>query len=69
MPVDTDFGELNDDSQAPFMLLQGGVDVLGVTTVTGIPGRLWASRTRCASLSWKQAAHPGNGGLRRSAVR
>lgn len=32
---DTDFGELNDDSQALFMLLQGGVNVLGVTTVSG----------------------------------
>lgn len=32
---DTDFGELNDDSQALFMLLQAGVNVLGVTTVSG----------------------------------
>ena len=32
---DTDFGQLNDDSQALFLLLQAGVDVLGVTTVSG----------------------------------
>lgn len=32
---DTDFGELNDDSQALFILLQAEVNVLGVTTVTG----------------------------------
>ncbi|MBO0851471.1 MAG: nucleoside hydrolase, partial [Pseudonocardia sp.] len=32
---DTDFGELNDDSQALFILLQSGVNVLGVTTVSG----------------------------------
>lgn len=32
---DTDFGQLNDDSQALFLLLQSGVNVLGVTTVSG----------------------------------
>ncbi|GAA5173059.1 nucleoside hydrolase [Pseudonocardia eucalypti] len=32
---DTDFGELNDDSQALFLLQQAGVNVLGVTTVSG----------------------------------
>lgn len=32
---DTDFGQLNDDSQALFQLLQAGVNVLGVTTVSG----------------------------------
>jgi inosine-uridine nucleoside N-ribohydrolase len=32
---DTDFGQLNDDSQALFLLLQSGADVLGVTTVSG----------------------------------
>jgi inosine-uridine nucleoside N-ribohydrolase len=37
---DTDFGQLNDDSQALYLLLQSRVNVLGVTTVSG---NTWAA--------------------------
>jgi inosine-uridine nucleoside N-ribohydrolase len=44
---DTDFGELNDDSQALYLLLQSGVNVLGVTTVTG---NTWAAEGAAYAL-------------------
>lgn len=44
---DTDFNELNDDSQALFLLMQAGVDVLGVTTVSG---NTWASEGAAYAL-------------------
>ncbi|WP_169736877.1 nucleoside hydrolase [Pseudonocardia spinosispora] len=44
---DTDFGELNDDSQALYLLLQNGVNVLGITTVSG---NTWASEGAAYAL-------------------
>lgn len=45
--VDTDFGELNDDSQALYLLTQSGADVLGVTTVSG---NVWAEEATAYAL-------------------
>jgi purine nucleosidase len=44
---DTDFGELNDDSQALYLLLQSRVNVLGVTTVSG---NTWAAEGAAYAL-------------------
>ena len=45
--MDTDFGELNDDSQALYLLTQAGVDLLGVTTVSG---NVWTEEATAFAL-------------------
>ncbi|MGH3495624.1 MAG: nucleoside hydrolase, partial [Sciscionella sp.] len=51
---DTDFGELNDDSQALYLLLQGGADVLGITTVSG---NTWAAEGTAYALKQLELVH------------
>jgi len=51
---DTDFGQLNDDSEALFVLLQAGVDVLGVTTVSG---NTWSAEGAAYALRQLQLEH------------
>lgn len=50
---DTDFGQLNDDSQALYLLLQSRVDVLGVTTVSG---NTWAAEGAAYALRQLEVA-------------
>ena len=45
--MDTDFGELNDDSQALYLLTQAGVDLLEVTTVSG---NVWTEEATAFAL-------------------
>lgn len=51
---DTDFGQLNDDSQALYLLLQAKADVLGVTTVTG---NTWAAEGAAYALRQLEFVH------------
>jgi inosine-uridine nucleoside N-ribohydrolase len=51
---DTDFGQLNDDSQALYLLLQGGADVLGITTVSG---NTWAAEGTAYALKQLELVH------------
>ncbi|MEC3981598.1 nucleoside hydrolase [Amycolatopsis sp. H20-H5] len=51
---DTDFGQLNDDSQALYLLLQSGADVVGVTTVTG---NTWAAEGAAYALKQLELVH------------
>ncbi|WP_163507332.1 nucleoside hydrolase [Fodinicola acaciae] len=51
---DTDFGQLNDDSQALYLLLQGGADILGVTTVSG---NTWAAEGTAYALKQLELVH------------
>jgi inosine-uridine nucleoside N-ribohydrolase len=51
---DTDFGQLNDDSQALYMLLQAKADVLGVTTVSG---NTWAAEGTAYALRQLELVH------------
>lgn len=54
---DTDFGELNDDSQALYLLLQGGANVLGITTVSG---NTWAAEGTAYALRQLEFVHRQN---------
>ena len=51
---DTDFGQLNDDSQALYLLLQAKADVLGVTTVSG---NTWAAEGAAYALRQLELVH------------
>lgn len=51
---DTDFGQLNDDSQALYLLLQAKADVLGVTTVSG---NTWAAEGAAYALRQLEFVH------------
>jgi inosine-uridine nucleoside N-ribohydrolase len=51
---DTDFGQLNDDSQALYLLMQGGADVLGITTVSG---NTWAAEGTAYALKQLELVH------------
>lgn len=54
---DTDFGQLNDDSQALYLLLQGGANVLGITTVSG---NTWSAEGTAYALRQLQLVHRTN---------
>jgi len=52
--VDTDFGQLNDDSQMLYELTQAHADVLGVTTVSG---NVWSQEATAYALRQLQLVH------------
>lgn len=52
--VDTDFGQLNDDSQMLYLLTQAHADVLGVTTVSG---NVWSQEATAYALRQLQLVH------------
>lgn len=51
---DTDFGQLNDDSQALYLLTQARVDLLGVTTVSG---NVWTQEATAYALRQLAMVH------------